>query len=161
MRASNFCIQNLLFLSLFLLVLEIFCRYNMTFKREILGDDNTGHPPPPPPPHLRYGGGGYISPIPRDIHGCYVVALLFTTLNFRQRLKDASANHVRMTVCATTKPTIPIDVFVHQVSGGLIAKTVRKAIFLPFDLVQIQTDGLDKKKMTIRNHCVLSQVYNP
>ena len=77
------------------------------------------------------------------IHGCYVVALLLTILNYRQRLKDASANHVRMTVCATTKPAIPIAVFVNQVSRGLIAKTVGKAIFQPVYLVQIQTDDLD------------------
>ena len=36
-KFSHFCIQYLLFLSLFLLVLQIFCRYNITFNREILG----------------------------------------------------------------------------------------------------------------------------
>ena len=62
-KFSHFCIQYLLFLSLFLLVLQIFCRYNITFNREILGgggDDSTGHSPPPPPKIL----GRDISPIP-------------------------------------------------------------------------------------------------
>ena len=64
---EHFCIQYLLFLSLFLLVLQIFCRYDMTLNREILGggDDNTGHPPP----HIKYWGDNIPPPHPpRDRH---------------------------------------------------------------------------------------------
>ena len=61
-KFSHFCIQNLLFLSLFVLILQIFCWYNMTFNREILGGGGgmiiQAIPPPnilggiyPPPPH--------------------------------------------------------------------------------------------------------------
>ena len=58
-KCSHFCIQNLRFLSWFLLVLLIFCRYNMTFNREILGGGMIIQAIP----HLRYwGGGGYIPP---------------------------------------------------------------------------------------------------
>ena len=59
-KFSRFYISNLPFLSLFLLVLQIFCRYNMTFNREILGGgggDNAGHPPP-----QILGGGIYPQP---------------------------------------------------------------------------------------------------
>ena len=44
------CIQNvaLLFLSLFIFVLQIFCRYNMTFNHEILGGGMVIQAIPPP-----------------------------------------------------------------------------------------------------------------
>ena len=77
-KFSHFCIQNLLLLSLFLFVLQIFCQYNMTFNSEIFGrgDDNTHHPI-----HLKYWGiYPPIPPPPRDRHPCLHEA--FNT-NFR------------------------------------------------------------------------------
>ena len=62
-KFSHFWIQNLLFLSLFLLVLQIFCGYNMPYNREILGGGGMIIQAIPPPKIL-----GIYPPPPRDRH---------------------------------------------------------------------------------------------